>query len=215
MSRLEVTGYIVGSYETNVYVLRREDSPDAVITDPGFCGNELVDALKGRGLRVRAILLTHAHYDHIGSVHEAAAGTGAPVYLCENERFLASSPEANLSAMHGKPTTVEPDVWLSDGETFTLCGITFRCIATPGHTEGSCCYYIEETGGGPPVLIAGDTLFRESAGRTDFATGDEAALIRSIRGRLYVLPDDTVVYPGHGSDTTIGYEKKHNWMVRY
>ena len=215
MSRVTVSGYIVGSYQTNVYILHREDSTDAVITDPGFCGNELADAVEQQGLTIRAILLTHGHFDHIGAVHEVVSRTGAPVYLCENERFLASDPDANLSAMHGQPTTVEPDVWLSDGERFTLCGITFRCIATPGHTEGSCCYYIEETGGGSPVLIAGDTLFLESAGRTDFATGDEEALIRSIRRRLYVLPDDTLVYPGHGGATTIGYEKKHNWMVRF
>lgn len=214
MDRLEISGYIVGSYQTNVYVLHRSERRDAVITDPGFYGRQLVEAVQGQGLTIQAILLTHGHFDHIGSVHEVKDLTGAGVYLCDRERYLAGNPEANLSAMHGRPTTVEPDVWVRDGETFTLCGITFRCIATPGHTEGSCCYYIEETGTGAPVLIAGDTLFRESVGRTDFATGDEDTLLRSIRERLYVLPDDTIVYPGHGSDTTIGYEKKHNWMVR-
>ena len=101
---------------------------------------------------------------------------------------------------------VVPDVLFRDGEEFTLLGITGKVIATPGHTGGSCCYYFEEAG----ILIAGDTLFAESVGRTDLATGSMSALSRSIKERLFALPDETKVYPGHGESTTIGHEKQYN-----
>ena len=102
------------------------------------------------------------------------------------------------------------DHYLEDGEEITCAGITMRVIHTPGHTEGSCAYYIEDG----HILISGDTLFQQSIGRSDFPTGNGETLAESIRTRLYTLPDDTSVFSGHGDVTTIGYEKKHNWFVR-
>ena len=106
----------------------------------------------------------------------------------------------------GRPYTITPDVYLKDGETVTIAGITCKLIATPGHTIGSCCYYFEEAG----MLISGDTLFQESVGRSDLPTGSGGTLVRSVRDKLFVLPDETKVYPGHGDSTTIGYEKQYN-----
>ena len=97
-------------------------------------------------------------------------------------------------------------MYVNDGEKITLAGMTFEVIATPGHTEGGCCYYFEEAG----ILVCGDTLFLESVGRTDFPTGSMGTLVRSIKEKLFILPDETVAYPGHGDSTTIGHEKKYN-----
>ena len=114
--------------------------------------------------------------------------------------------------MVGRPCTVEPDVWLKDGEVTELCGIRLKTLATPGHTEGSCCFYAEDEEGGH-FLISGDTLFEESVGRTDLPTGSFSDLARSIREVLFGLPDDTLVFPGHMGETTIGHEKQFNYMV--
>ena len=144
--------------------------------------------------------------------------SGAKVYLSELETTLSKDPQANLSADYHTPVTVSPDVSVRDGDVFTEADITFRVISTPGHTEGSCCYYIDEngsggTGDGKPMLFCGDTLFLESCGRTDMPTGSQSALVHSIREKLFVLPDETRVYPGHMDDTTIGHEKKYNYFV--
>ena len=115
----------------------------------------------------------------------------------------------NVSADAGRPATVKANIFLRDGDVVKLADIDFKVIATPGHTKGSCCYYVEEAG----LLLAGDTLFAESVGRSDLPTGSGAVLCRSINEKLFVLPEDTKVYPGHGDETTIGHEKKYNPFV--
>ncbi len=112
----------------------------------------------------------------------------------------------NISEMAGRACTLKANEFLKDGQEMTIEGMTFRVILTPGHTSGSCCYYFEEE----HILVSGDTLFQESVGRTDFPTGSYSELIRSIKEKLFVLPDDVRVYPGHGESTSIGYEKIHN-----
>ncbi len=204
--------YVVGIEYTNVYFLHKEGSAEAVLVDPADHGGALADAMDEQGLHVCAILLTHAHFDHIGGVEELAERTGARVYIGEKETRLIRDPDANLSAAYDNPKTVHPDVFLKDGEEVMLAGMSFRCIATPGHTEGSCCYYISNNENAP-ILLAGDTLFEESVGRTDFPTGSMSALVRSIREKLLPLPEETRVYPGHGGMTTIGHEKKYNPML--
>lgn len=216
--KILVNGYVVGMIQTNVYFLHREGHKEAVLVDPADYGKELVEMARKQGLTIGTILLTHAHFDHIGGVREAAEESGARVYIGDAERHLIQDTSANLSSEYNRPVTVKPDVFLRDGETVELAGMTIRCISTPGHTEGSCCYYIENTGRDekgacPPILLSGDTLFQESVGRTDFPTGSMSALVRSVREKLFVLPDETLVYPGHGGMTQIGHEKQFNAMV--
>ena len=159
------------------------------------------------GLRLKAVLLTHGHGDHILAVNDLKKTFGIPVYAAADEESLLRDPDRNLSAsLFGCPVTVGPDVLLRDGETFEAAGISLRMLLTPGHTPGSCCYYSEEE----KILFSGDTLFCASVGRTDFPGGSSRELLRSIREKLLVLPEDVTVYPGHGESTSIGYEKKYN-----
>lgn len=210
MADIQINCFIVGMVQTNFYFLYREGSGDCVVVDPADYGERLYDELTKRGLTVRAILLTHAHYDHIWGLSALKEKCGAPVYANEAEKRVCESPQLNHSAMHGRPCTCHPDVYLRDGQEFTAADITFKMISTPGHTEGSCCYYIADG----HLLLSGDTLFAESVGRSDLPTGNMADLIHSVRDKLFLLPDDTQVFPGHGTFTTIGHEKKYNVFVR-
>ena len=207
---IKVNCFVVGMVQTNFYYLHRENSTETIVFDPADLGDRLYEELEKLGLEVKAIFLTHAHFDHIFGVEALKARTGAPVYACIHEKNLCESPRLNQSQMTGRPCTVSPDFYLQDNEEVTIADITMKTIFTPGHTEGSCAYYIEDG----HILISGDTLFQDSIGRSDMPTGDGETLLESIRTRLYVLPDDTVVFSGHGDTTTIGYEKKHNWFVR-
>ncbi len=188
-AKILIKGYVVGMIQTNVYFLYREGEKEAVLVDPADHGNALVEEAKRLGLKITAVLLTHAHFDHIGGVKEVVQRTGAKVYISELEKRLIHDTDANLSAEYRNPKTVEPDVFLRDGETVMLAGMN------------------------PPILLSGDTLFEESVGRTDFPTGSMSALVRSVKERLFALPDDTLVYPGHGGMTQIGHEKQFNAMV--
>ena len=207
---VKVNCFVVGMVQTNCYFLYREGSKETVVFDPADMGARLYDELVKRGLEVKAIMLTHAHFDHILGLDALKEKTGAPVYVCIHVNRLCESPQLNKSASIGRPCTVSPDHYLDDGQEVTVAGITMRTIFTPGHTEGSCAYYIEDG----HILISGDTLFEGSIGRSDLPTGDQETLFESIRTKLYKLPDDTAVFSGHGNETTIGYEKKHNWFVR-
>ena len=218
IGKLAVGSMLLGMVQTNCYFIYREDgrdhSPEAeheemtpcIFFDPADHGDRIYEELKKRGLSVEAIYLTHAHFDHIGGVEKLKALSGAKLYAYEKERRLCEDPEYNLSTDYGMNLKVSPDEYLRDGAECSAAGIKFKLLATPGHTEGSCCYYFAED----KILISGDTLFEGSVGRTDFPGGSMSNLVRSCREKLLVLPEDTVVYPGHGDTTTIGYEKMYN-----
>ena len=165
-------------------------------------------------------LLTHPdavgghNASHILGAEALREASGAPIYASAMEKDLLLDPELNTSNQIGRSCRIKADHYLIDGESVTAAGITLKMILTPGHTEGSCCYFISaEESGGDPILLSGDTLFEESVGRTDLPTGDTYDLTESIRTKLYVLPDNTAVYSGHTGPTTIGHEKKYNYFV--
>ena len=209
MSDLKIGRLMLGAVQTNCYFVYREGTTDVLFFDPADKGGYIYETLKEKDLHVKGILLTHGHFDHIWGCNELRELSGAPIYAYEEEKVLCEDAVTNVSEQVGRPYTVIPDRYLKDGEEITIAGITCRLIATPGHTVGSCCYYFEDDG----ILIAGDTLFEESVGRTDLATGSAGTLVRSIKDKLFVLPDDTKVYPGHGDITTIGHEKQYNPFV--
>ncbi len=196
----------LGSCATNCYFVYREGETKALFFDPADQGDYLYDVLKKKGFEVSAILLTHGHFDHIWGAQKLRALSGAKIYALDQEEALLLDTGMNVSEMAGRACTVKANEFLRDGQEMVLEGMAFQVIATPGHTSGSCCFYFKEEG----ILISGDTLFQESVGRTDFPTGSYSQIIRSIKEKLFVLPDEVKVYPGHGETTTIGYEKIHN-----
>lgn len=206
MADIKIGRIVMGTCRTNCYFLYREGSSDIVFVDPADSGDYIYNALKEKGLIVKAILLTHGHFDHIWGVKKLKNLAECKVYACDKEKNVLGNMELNISEQAGRPCELEADEWLRDGEEVELCGINFKVLHTPGHTEGSCSYYVEEAG----FLISGDTLFLGSIGRTDFATGSERTLLNSVEEKLFVLPEETKVYPGHGESTTIGFEKENN-----
>ena len=215
MAQIKIGKMVLGVCQTNCYFLYREGGAECIVVDPADQGVNIFRALQKNGFRVAGILLTHGHFDHIWGLDElrdaanAAADEDAEpakAYAYEAERVLLQDADKNVSRQAGRPCKTYADVYVKDGQEITIAGMTCKVIATPGHTAGGCCYYFEEAG----FLLSGDTLFAESVGRTDFPTGSMSTLVRSVRERLFVLPDDTKVYPGHGESTTIGHEKEYN-----
>lgn len=203
----------LGPFQTNSYVVRATaDSTACLIMDAGFGADELLSYLQAEQLRPQAILLTHGHADHIAGVPLLLdAFPGLALYVFNGEVGMLSDPALNLSAMTGQPFSVQNELTpLQDDETVQQAGMEFRVIHTPGHTPGGICFYCQAAG----VLFAGDTLFAESVGRTDFPGGSMTQLQESIKTRLFGLPDETRVYPGHGPETSIGQEKCSNPFVR-
>lgn len=188
----------VGSVGENTYILH--NGTEAVLVDPG-AERERIQAALG-DLPCKHILLTHAHFDHIGAVAHFQR-LGAKVYLHTLDARLLQNG-GHLAALFGQPLDpFVPDVLVNEGDVLQLCGLSVRVLATPGHTDGSVCYAVDD------VLFSGDTLFRLSVGRTDFPTGNHAKLQESLQ-RLFALPTDCKVLAGHGEPTTLSFEKKNN-----
>ena len=203
----------LGPIATNCYMVINEDSNEAVLIDATGDSNSILKMLDSEQddskAKLDGILLTHAHFDHVDAVDKIRETfPDVTVYIGENDAPLLEDPMLNLSIdFMGSPVSVKADRTLSDGEELELIGTRIKCIEVPGHTVGGMCYYFTELG----LLFDGDTLFHGSVGRSDFPTGDGEALISSIRSKLFTLPDETKVFPGHDSDTTIGWEKENNY----
>lgn len=208
MKTLQIEKLVLGMMQTNCYLARNKETGRLLIVDPADEPQRVVRKIDDACSRPEAILLTHGHFDHIGAVDALREHYGIPVYALEKEQEILEDPVKNLSGMFGGGNgfCVKADHFLKDGQVLTLAGVEIHVIHTPGHTVGGACYYVPEEN----VLFSGDTLFRCSVGRSDFPTGSMRQLHDSIHEKLFVLPEDTVVLPGHDAATDIGYEKRFN-----
>lgn len=202
----------VGPLACNCSIFGDEASGEAIVVDPGDDVEEIQRILERHGLQVRAIVITHAHIDHIGGAHQLKTFTGAPVYLHPADLAVYDQLEMQAAWLGlWPPPRVQVDRMLAEGDQLKLGGVSFEVLHTPGHTPGSICLWIPAE----KKLVAGDTLFRDSIGRTDLPGGDAEQILRSIRDKLLVLPEDTFVIPGHGPTTTLGRERQHNFFLQH
>lgn len=199
----------VGIYAANCYLVYCDDTKDALVIDPGGDSDEILDRIENLGLRVKYIILTHGHGDHIGGLLDVKNKTGAPILIHEKDEEYLKDSKKNLSSMMSLGNVeLEADRLLKDGDKLTLGKNTVEIIYTPGHTPGGISIKIDN------CIFTGDTLFAGSVGRTDFAGGSYEEIIRSVNERLIIYPDDTIIYPGHGPSSTIGREKNSNPFVK-
>ena len=213
-----VAGFVVNEIQTNTWVYRAPGSSDAMVVDPGGDLGGARAYLRASSLAVRYIVVTHAHYDHIMAVEELQRETGAPVVIgaADRDRFLDNMLNFSVPAGAGPavsgafPETVLRPV--RDGDTLALGAERVRIIATPGHTPGGICLYIEERSG-HRLMFTGDTLFCGDCGRTDLPGGDARAMAATL-SRLAAFPADTVFFPGHGEPCTLGEDRLHNEWLR-
>lgn len=203
---MRVETITVGAMGTNCYLAWDETTRRGFFVDPGEQAEKIIQVCSRYQVKPEAILLTHGHFDHIMAAKKIKQQYDIPVYAGVHEEELLADSEMNLSGMWAVPYTMKADKLVTDKEVLSIAGMEITVLETPGHTPGGVCYYIKKEN----VLFAGDTLFCESYGRTDFSGGSMFALLRSLRGKLFVLPEETDVYPGHGQATSIGYEKTHN-----
>ena len=202
----------VGMLQCNCSIFGDEQSREAIVIDPGDNIDRILAILERHSLTVKAIVITHAHIDHIGGAAKLKTATGAPVYMNQHDQELYDGLDVQAGWLGMQtPERTAIDANVSEGDTLTLGDRQFQIFDTPGHTQGSISLWIP----GENKLIAGDTLFRDSIGRTDLPGGDGRQILRSIHTKLLTLPEDATVVPGHGPNTTIGREKERNPFLIY
>ena len=200
---------VLGMVGTNCYLLCNTDTKECVLIDPADNAGKISEMIEQSGCTLKGILLTHGHFDHIMAADEVRDKYNVKVYASAEEKNTLSTPHINLGEAYGMNLSVKADIWHNDGDVLNLAGFDIKAIHTPGHTKGSCCYYLKDEG----VLFSGDTVFYGSVGRTDFPGGSTAEIVRSLHKLVDSLPEETEVFPGHDASTTIGYEKRYNPFV--
>jgi glyoxylase-like metal-dependent hydrolase (beta-lactamase superfamily II) len=201
----------VGMLQCNCSIFGDEQTREALVVDPGDEISRILQVLQRHGLTVKGIVITHAHIDHIGGAQKLKKATGAPVYMNPNDAELQKMMEVQAGWLGVQtPDAVEIDSPATDGGRLVVGATEFHVLHTPGHTQGSISLWIPSEG----KLVAGDTLFRDSIGRTDLPGGDSRQILRSIHDKLLPLPEETVVIPGHGESTTIGREREFNYFLQ-
>ena len=193
--------------QCNCSIFGDESTREAIVVDPGDNIDTILAVLAKHALKLKAIVITHAHIDHIGGAAKLKASTGAPVYMNASDQELYDHLDVQAGWLGmATPEKTSIDTEAREGDSLTLGDTAFHILHTPGHTQGSVSIWIPAEN----KLVAGDTLFRDSIGRTDLPGGDGRKILRSIRDKLLTLPEDVVVVPGHGPNTTIGREKERN-----
>src|SRR6516164_2873928 len=201
----------VGLLQCNCSVFGDETSREGLVVDPGDQIDDVLEIIKRHGLHLKAIIITHAHIDHIGGAQKLKQATGAPVYMNANDAELKKMLSVQAAWLGvPEPEQVDIDGPIKDGDRVVMGAAEFHVLHTPGHTQGSVSLWLPSEG----KLVAGDTLFRDSIGRTDLPGGDGHQILRSIHDKLLPLPEQTVVIPGHGAKTTIGREKRENHFLQ-
>jgi len=197
----------LGPLETNCYIVTDEKTLACAVIDPGGDASYLLDYLEENHLNCRFVLLTHAHFDHTGGVEQVLEETGAALAMhrADNDAAIGGNPYEKFTAPEGTQ-------FLADGDVIALDSLSFTVMTTPGHTPGSVCFLCTDSGSGDRAVFAGDTLFRDSCGRTDFLLGSTEDMFRSLR-RLAELPGNWEVYPGHGFSTTLDRERSVNYFM--
>lgn len=204
---MDVKRLVVGRVQTNCFLVSNEKR--CIIVDSGDDFEKIVNYIESHDYEPVAVFLTHGHFDHIMAVNELRDKYGISVYASKAEAELLSDEYLNCSVHFGYRYSTKADVLLKDGQWIDVLGLGVKVIYTPGHTAGSCCYYFKDE----KLLFSGDTLFYTSVGRTDLPTGDEKTLLKSLK-MLMELPEDVRVFPGHGPETHIGFEKTNNPYIR-
>ena len=212
MSDFRMETFVLGDVSTNCYLIYNQKSREAVVVDPADNGAFVLNKCRELQVKPVAILLTHGHFDHILAVEDICRAFSCQVYAGREEDRLLQDSSMNLSTMMGTERTIVcADVLVKEKDELSLADFKWNVLETPGHTAGSVCYYIPSE----QVLFSGDTLFAGSLGRTDLPTGDQKAIVSSIREKLLPLPEETKVFPGHGEGTTIGRERRYNPVRMY
>ncbi|MCO5202623.1 MAG: MBL fold metallo-hydrolase [Chloroflexi bacterium] len=210
-NELMVRGIVVGVFQENCWVIGNRRTGEGICIDPGDQPDEVLALARDMGIKIKYIANSHAHIDHVMGVAGVHAATGAKFLLHESDLDLlrngwkGMARQLGLDVSQGPP---DPDMFVKDGDIVEVAGLRLRTITTPGHTPGSVSYYAEEG-----MLFSGDTLFRGSIGRTDLPGGNMEQEMTSICERLLVLPEETIVLPGHMEETTVAFEKAHNPFV--